>query len=307
MKALVTGSEGFAGSHLVRSLEADGHEVIRFDLARDDDITDWKQVGFTVRSERPDLVFHLAAIARPAEALASPAEAVRVNTEGALALLYAVRQHVPAAKVLLAGSSDEYGYAGRDPDEILTEQSACFPDGPYGASKLAATALGMAYAKSYGLSVVVTRAWMHTGPGSPLSSAVSSFARKIVLAERGEADSIPHGDLSREVDLSDVRDIVRAYRLAIGCEPGIYNACSEHGRSLRSVMGMLLSLSETRVPLARDPAFGSGSTPRGPSASAARLHGATGWKPEIPLSQTLGDLLTYWRERLATANLKDAC
>ena len=307
MIALVTGSEGFAGSHLVRSLEQDGHEVIRFDRILDEDITDWKQVRYAVRSSAPSAIFHLAAMARPAEALASPSEAAAVNIDGTHALLSAVRHNCPDAKVLLAGSSDEYGTHGRGSGETLTEESACFPDGPYGATKLAATALGMAYAKAYGLHVVVTRAWMHTGPGSPESSAVSSFARKIVLAERGDADSVPHGDLSRQVDLSDMRDIVRAYRLAVDCEPGIYNVCSEQNRSLRSVLGMLLSLSETRVPLVRDPVFGSGSTPPGPSASAAKLHAATGWKPEIPLSQTLGDLLGYWRERLAAPDPKDAC
>ena len=308
MIALVTGSGGFGGAHLVRSLRADGHEVAGFDLATDgEDIADHKQVRFAVRSVSPDLVFHLAAVARPAEALADPALAAEVNITGTLNVLQAVRDYAPHAKVLLAGSSDEYGHAGRDHDEVLTEESACFPDGPYGAVKLAATALGMAYAKSYGLHVVVTRAWMHTGPDSPESSAVSSFARKIVLAERGEADTVPHGDLTRQVDLSDVRDVVRAYRLAADCEPGIYNVCSEHQRSLRSVLGTLMSLSGTKVPLARDPAFGSGSTPPGPSASAAKLRAAAGWKPGIPLSRTLGDLLGYWRERLAVTNAKDAC
>ena len=298
MRVLVTGHAGFAGSHLARSLRADGREVAGFDIEAGDDIRDRDRVRSAVRSARPDQVFHLAAVARPAEALKNPFKAAETNAAGALNLLGAFREHAPDARVLLAGSSDEYGHAGRVPDDVLTEESAALPDGPYAASKLAATALGLAYARSYGLRVVITRACWHTGPGSPAGSAVSDFARKIVAVERGEAGKVTHGDLSRRIDLTDVRDTMRAYRLAIDCEPGIYNVCSERQVTLASVMKMLVSLSEAQgVPLERDPAFGTASAIPGPSYSAAKLHRATGWKPEIPLSQTLGDLLDYWRAR----------
>lgn len=296
MRVLITGNQGMAGTWLRRSLEADGHRVFGFDLLTGGDVTDYGELLDAVTTVTPHQVFHLAAVARPAQALVSPRYAAEVNITGTLNVLEAIRSHAPDAHVLIAGSSDEYGNDARDPCEVLTEESVCRPSSPYGASKLAATALAMAYAKSYRLNVVVTRAWMHTGPHSPATAVLSAFAQRIVAVERGGADHVPHGDLSGRLDISDVRDVVRAYRLAIGLEPGIYNVCREELVPLGFCMTTLTCSSPVSVVLKEDPSLGahkkSGHVPQ---ASCAKLRAATGWKPEVPLATTLSDLLDYWR------------
>lgn len=298
MRALITGISGFAGSALARSLKADGHAVAGFDLALGDDIRDYEQVLGAVARFEPDQVFHLAAVAHPAEAKADPRRAVAVNVTGTANVLEAVRVTGSDARVLISGSSDEYGNEGRAPDEILTEESACHPDSPYGTAKLAGSALGMAYARSFGLHVVVARAFMHVGAGKRGTTAVSAFARRIVAVERGEADHVLHGNLSPRYDIVDVADVVRAYRMAATCAPGVYNVCRGEMFSLRTVMDHLLAMSVTRpVALKEDPRFGLRPGVLYPAASAAKLGEACGWEPEIPLEATLRGLLDHWRSR----------
>jgi GDP-4-dehydro-6-deoxy-D-mannose reductase len=294
MRILVTGSEGFAGTHLVKALEADGHEVSRFDLRRGDDIRDYERIRTATEAASPDEIYHLAALAWPAESLWDPRRAVDVNTTGTLNLLEAVRCAAPGARVLLAGTSEEYGYEGH---ERLAEDSPCRPTTPYGVSKLAATTMGMVYARRHGLHVVATRAFNHTGWGRQAVNAESAFARRIVAAERGEAGHVPHGDLSAVRDFTAVTDVIAAYRLAITLEPGIFNVCSGRPVSLREVMGILTGLSVLDyVPLKEDPSLGRRDRGRFPQASAARLR-AAGWEPAVPLESALADVLAYWRSR----------
>lgn len=295
MRVLITGSAGFAGGYLWRSLEADGHTVTGYNRADDEDVRDRKQIRYEMRQTEPDLIFHLAAVSDPDEARADPLWAVEVNCTGTANVLDAARRHAPHAKILIAGSSDEYGATDREPGEILTESSPCSPDGPYGASKLAATVLAGCYVRSYGLHVVVTRAFMHTGPGRRSSSVISGLAKQVVAVERGEAEHVEHGDLSARHDITDVRDMAQAYRVAIRQPPGIYNACSGALTSVRAVLAMLTSLSVLDdVPLRQNPAIES--RPGLPVASCVPLT-AAGWKPQFPLSTTLGGLLAYWRSQ----------
>lgn len=303
MRILVTGSDGFAGSVLTASLMRDGHYVRGFDLRAGDDLRDYEQVLSAVAGYEPDEVYHLAAVAHPPEAKADPRRAVAINVMGTANLLEAVRVSGCDCRVLVAGSSDEYGCAGREPGEVLTEASACRPDTPYGASKLAATSLAMSYASAFGLPVVACRPVMHVGPGKRATTAVSAFARRIVAAERGEADHVAHGDLSPLYDILDVADVVAAYRLAIRCEPGVYNVCRGYLVSLREVMYILLSLSPATTPdghavrLREDPRFGVRHAAPYPQMSAAKIEVATGWAPEVDLSDSLGGLLDWWRSR----------
>ena len=297
MRCLVTGSAGFVGKHLTAALQAGRHTVTGFDLRHGDDIRDYEQIRTAVEAFEPDRVFHLAAAAWPGESLADPQRHLDVNATGTLNLLRAVRAAGSDARVLLAGTSEEYGYEGHPDGCVITEDSPCRPTTPYGASKLAASTMGMVYARRFGLHVAVTRAWNHTGPGRQAVNAESAFARRIVAVERGEADSIPHGDLSSLRNFTDVRDVIAAYRIAIEQPPGIYNVASESTLSLRDVMNLLLSMS--RVPAAPlKEAAGLGRADRGtfPGVSAEKLRTA-GWVPEIPLAGTFADLLDYWRSR----------
>ncbi len=298
MRALVTGSAGFAGRHLATSLAGDGIEVTGFDIREGCDVRDYEALRAAMDACEPDLVFHLAAMSWPGESLTDPYRCADVNVMGTLNVLEAVRHSGSHARVLLAGTSEEYGYEGREPGTVLDESAACFPTTPYGASKLAASSLGAVYARRYGLPVVVTRAFNHTGRGRQAVNAESAFARRIVAVERGEADHVPHGDLSAVRDFSDVRDVVAAYRLAIMAAPGIYNVCSGRPVSLREVMDTLAYLSTaTGLVLKEDPALVRRDQGPFPAPSAARLRDATGWAPQIPLAETLAEVLDYWRSR----------
>lgn len=297
MRYLVTGHAGFAGTWLCRALREDGHEVTGFDLRNGQDIRNYERLRGAVEKAEPDRVIHLAAATWPSESLTDPQRHLDVNATGTLNLLRAVRAAGCEARVLLAGTSEEYGYEGHADGAALTEETACHPTTPYGVSKLAATTMGMVFARRHGLHVVATRAFNHTGPGRQAASAESAFARRIVAAERGQADCVTHGDLSSVRNFSDVRDVVAAYRVAIEQPAGIYNVCSEETVSLRQVMGMLLHMST--VPgavLKQAPGLGSADHGIFPAPSAAKLR-AAGWVPRIPLETTLADLLDYWRSR----------
>jgi GDP-4-dehydro-6-deoxy-D-mannose reductase len=303
VRALITGGAGFVGRILSRQLTMAGDAVYEYDVSEGDDVLDADRVADTVRSFEPDQVFHLAAISWPGESLADPGHTVDVNVRGTLNVLEAMRVTGSRARLLIAGTSEEYGYGERAGTNEITERTACAPTTVYGCSKLAATAMGQVYAQRYGLQVYGTRAWNHTGPGRQTVNAESAFARRIVAVERGQADHVPHGDLLAVRNWTDARDVVRAYRLlldpATGAAPGIYNVCSDENTVMARILGDLIRLS-------RDPGMETREDPSlvfpapwglWPEPSAAKLHAATGWAPEIPLEQTLSELLDYWRNR----------
>lgn len=297
MRTLVTGSEGFAGQHLVKALLADGHQVRRFDLRLVDDARDYERVRDAVEDAEPDWVFHLAAVAWPGESLMDPRRTLDVNVTGALNVLEAVRATGSHARVLLAGTSEEYGYEGREPGERLTEDSVCRPTTPYGVSKLAASTLGMVYARRFGMNVVATRAFNHTGWGRQAVNAESAFARRIVAVERGEADHVAHGDLSSVRNFTSVHDVVAAYQMAVTLEPGIYNICSTYTVPLRAVMDILTGLSTVAsVPLKQDPGLGRVDRGTFPEPRCGPLR-AAGWEPRVSLEAALAEVLEYWRSQ----------
>lgn len=295
MRALVTGATGFVGPYLTAELLQRGHGVSEF--PRGADIRDYHAVRDAVMGAEPDLVFHLAAMAWPRESLTDPRRTVDVNVTGALNVLEAVRHTGSHARVLMAGTSEEYGYENRAEGEVLTEESVCRPSTPYGVSKLAATTLAMTYVRHQGLPVVVARPWNHTGPGRQAVNAESAFARRIVAVERGEADHVTHGDLSAMRNFTDVRDVVNAYLDAVMCEPGIYNVCSDRTVPMSEIMAILCRTAGSHVIAKPDPRLGRAEHGPFPAPSSAKLRAATGWRPVIPLEQTLRDLLDYWRAR----------
>jgi GDP-4-dehydro-6-deoxy-D-mannose reductase len=282
VRALITGARGFTGSHLSAVLAADGHEV----TGLTGDVRTWGHVSCAVSGSRPEAIFHLAAVASPAAARTDPRRAMDVATTGTLNVLEAARRHAPDARILIAGSSDEYG---PPPGTVLTEDSPCRPDGPYGAAKLAASALGMAWAGAHGLHVTVTRAWMHSGPGQARMTVISGLARQAASGQK--VISCP--DLSQRYDITDVRDVVRAYRAAVVLGgPGTWNVCSGRLVTLGDVLAILLRLAGREDATVQE---NRGTRRDMAPGSAAKLRAATGWEPRIPLEQTLGDLLAWWR------------
>jgi len=294
MRALVTGGDGFVGQHLVRHLQADTIDCTVFDARRGDDIRDYEQVRAAVERVEPDYVFHLAAQADVPEGALDPRRAFSVNVTGTLNLLEALRNTNCHARVHLAGSAAEYGEI--DVNTLVTEEMPAFPVEPYGVSKLAATHLGLVYAQRHSMNIVVTRAYNHTGPGRPSRYVDAAFARRIVDVERGRAEAVYHGDLSAVRNFTDVRDVVRAYRLVVDTEPGVYNVCSGQNVAVRALLDMLVGNARVPVLTKLNPSLSGPARRDGFRApSGVKLEAATGWIPSISMDQTMRDLLDWWR------------
>jgi GDP-4-dehydro-6-deoxy-D-mannose reductase len=299
MRVLISGAGGFVGPHLRKLLENQGHLVMGCTLAGCD-VRDFEQVRHMISEFQPDKIFHLAAVSWPGESLRNPRRVFEVNTGGTLNVLEAVRTTGSHAKVLITGTSEEYGYERPDPNEIITETSVCLPTTPYGAAKLGATAAGQAYARRYGMHVVCTRAWNHTGWGRQAVNAESSFARRIVAVEQGQTRFVSHGDLSACRNFTSVRDVVKAYSLVIDADPGIYNVCSDYNMPMSEIMAKLMALSRldvNEIYLKEDPNLVHRDHTVWPVPSYDKITMATGWVPETSLNSMLSDVMSYWRHQ----------
>jgi len=298
VRAFVTGSHGFVGNWLCRHLRASGDEVITAPAGLE--ITDADAVRQIVTEARPDAVYHLAAFTHVGKSWTAPREVMRVNVLGTLEVLEAARVCEPAPSVLLVGSAEVYGVV--KPDQLpLTEDAPLLPVTPYAASKVAAEFLGLQAHLGRGLPVVRVRAFNHVGPGQGESFVVSALARRIVTAQQTGAATLAVGNLSPRRDFTDVRDVVRAYRLLIERgQPGeVYNVCSGTDVAIQTLAQRLLDLAGARLELVPDPELERPVDVPVLRGDPSRLRAATGWEPEISLDETLRSVLDAWRENLA--------
>lgn len=273
-----------------------GHSVRGLDLRNGMDIRDYETVRTVVEEFVPDYVYHLAAQTWPRESITDPRRSIDVNIVGTQNLLEALRHSGSQAKILLAGTSEEYGYGTQERDVDVVETAACWPTTPYGVSKLAQTHLGLSYGRQYGLNVMVTRAYNHTGAGQPAIYAVPSFAKRVVAVEKGGLPSVKHGDLSAMRNYTDVRDVVKAYQLAIEYSGEVFNVCSDRTVSMDWILQRLVNCSDRSILAEKDPSLHWGtSNEYYPKPSYAKLQAFTGWTPRIPLEETLEDVVNYWR------------
>lgn len=300
-RALVTGASGFVGRHLEAHLLACGDEVIGVDRATDGlDITDAGAVAEVVAQVKPEVIYHLAGWADVGGSWRAPVEAFRTNAEGTLNVLSAATD-AGVERVVAVSSADVYGIVS--PEELpLTEDSPLRPASPYAASKVAADYLGLQAWLGRGLPVLRVRAFNHLGPGQTDKFVAPALASRIARAERDGGEVITVGDLSARRDFTDVRDVVRAYRLLAehGAPGEVYNVCSGVDLAVQELADQLLA--EARVPLRFevDPELLRPVELPVLRGSHDRLTAATGWLPEIPMSRTLSDLLEDWRARVAT-------
>ncbi len=302
-KVLITGASGFVGGHLTAHLEACGDEVVGVDRIPDGiDITDAEAIRKVIADVAPRAIYHLAGWADVGGSWKAPVEAFRVNAEGTLNVLSAAAE-VGVERVLAVSSADVYGKV--DPSELpLTEDSPLRPASPYAASKVAADYLGLQAWLGNGLPVLRVRAFNHLGPGQTDKFVAPAIASRIARAELGGgATVLPIGDLSARRDFTDVRDVVRAYRLLMEHgEPGeVYNVCSGVDLAVQDLADQLVAQSTVPLRLEVDPSLLRPVELPVLRGSHERLTAATGWEPQISIEQTLTDLLQDWRTRLAQA------
>jgi GDP-4-dehydro-6-deoxy-D-mannose reductase len=300
MKVAVTGARGFVGPHLVEHLEACGDDVLSLDRHGPDsfDVTDPEAVHSRLTDARPEVVYHLAALSHVGESWKSPAESFRVNAEGTLNILRACTE-LGTSRVVVVLSSEEYGRV-EEADLPLTEESPLRPVTPYGAAKAAADMLALQSFLGDGLGVIRVRPFSHTGPGQSSRFVVPALAARIARAERDEIREIPVGSLDAVRDLTDVRDVVRAYRLVArrGAPGAVYNVCSGTGVSVKEIADRLLARATRRIELVTDPELVRPVEVPRLVGSNRLLRDVTGWKPEISLDQTLADVLQDARDSL---------
>ncbi len=296
MRALVTGGKGFVGTWLSAHLRSQGDDVTAVD--HEVDVTDSRAVRAAVSDAAPDAIYHLAALTHVGRSWDDPDTVFRVNALGTLHVLEAARMCDPMPKVLLISSAEVYG-AVAEADLPVTEDAALAPVTPYAASKVAAEFLGVQAHLAHGLPVVRARPFNHVGPGQAPGFVVPSLAQRIVEARNTGKTTVGVGNLSAQRDLTDVRDVVRAYRLLVerGEPGGTYNVCTGVARSIRSVAERLLELAGSELELVPDPELVRPVDVPVVCGDPAKLHANTGWTPEIALDETLSDVLDEWSAR----------
>jgi GDP-4-dehydro-6-deoxy-D-mannose reductase len=296
-RALITGASGFAGRHLAAACSADGDEVIPAPPSREVDLRDPEAARGVVATARPDVVYHLAAQAHVGRSWEDPLGTLTGNLTMTLNVLEAVKSDAPEAVVVLVCSSEEYG----PPDSVPTrEEAALRPANPYAVSKASCDLLGGLYASAHGLRIVRARAFNHSGPGQEPVYAIANFARQV--AEGLDAGDDPvrviTGNPDSRRDYTDVRDVVRGYRLlAAHAEPGVFNVCSGVSHSARDLIAAFGRVVGTEVVYQVDPARVRPHEVMEVRGSYERMRAATGWEPEIPLERTLADSVEFWRTR----------
>ncbi|MGH2794534.1 MAG: GDP-mannose 4,6-dehydratase, partial [Actinomycetota bacterium] len=245
-------------------------------------------------------IFHLAAQSFVAASWSAPAETLTTNVQCQVHLLEAVREANLDARIQVAGSSEEYGKVSED-ELPIRETNALRPMSPYAVSKVAQDLMGFQYNQSYGTWIVRTRAFNHEGPRRGEVFVTSSFAKQIALAEAGRGEPVLNvGNLEAQRDFTDVRDVVKAYWLALEkCEPGeVYNIGSGRAWKISDVAEMLIGMAKVPIEIRQDPSRMRPSDVLVLQADTTRFRETTGWEPTIPFEQTLWDTLEYWRDRV---------
>ncbi len=306
MKALVTGAEGFVGPYLLSFLQEQGLEVFGtyFEGQKTDknfynlDVTNKKSVNDIITQIKPDFLFHLAGFSSVKQSFENPELCKRINVEGTRNILDAVLNNKLKTKILIVSSAEVYGKPKFTP---ITEEHPLSANSPYGESRIMQEKLCGEYVKN-GLFIVISRSFNHTGPGQPDIFVIPSFAKQIALIEKGKQESIKVGDLDVIRDFSDVRDVVRAYYLALTknkkCD--VYNISSGKGYTLKELLDKMIVLSKSKIKIEKDKERIRKSEIPSLIGDNSKFSKATGWKQEIDIEKTLNDTLGYYRENART-------
>lgn len=297
MRTLVTGSEGFVARHLIRHLELSGDVVVGVDRAVVD-VTDLDETRRIVAEVEPEVIYHLAALTHVGDSWADPVEYTRVNVLGTKYVLDAAREAAPEATVILVSSADVYGVV-REVDLPIDEDFRVAPANPYASSKVEAERLAHDAVRQLHQNVVVARPFNHVGPGQSTRFVIPALVSRLLGALRDGSSTIAVGDLSTRRDFTDVRDVVRAYRLLAqyGVSGEVYNIASGRDVRLEDIARQLVQELAPQVTLVRDESLIRPVEIPVMRGSFTRLHEATGWEPAIGLDQSLRDVVEDLRSR----------
>jgi len=278
---------------LVEHLRASGDEVTIAE--RDLDVTDPDAVGRALTEAKPDAVYHLAAQSSVGSSWSNVARTFEVNATGTLHVLQAVQACQPRPRVLLVSSAEVYGAVA--PTELPVTEAAPFrPVTPYAASKAAAELVGLQAHLGAGVEVIRARPFNHTGPGQRPEFVVPSLARQVVDAVRTGATALRGGNIEVRRDVTDVRDVVRAYRLLISCGvPGeVYNVCTGRSVAIEELARRLAALAGVDLRLEVDAGLARQVDVPEMRGDPSRLKTVTGWQPEVDLDRMLAGVLAAW-------------
>ena len=318
MRALITGMTGFAGSHLAEYLLAEHPDVEVYGTHRwrsrmenvehlrskvkllEADLRDYTSMHAALERSRPDVIFHLAAQSFVPSSWTAPNDTLTTNVSGQTNLFEAVRALRLDPVIQIACSSEQYGLVlpGETP---IKETNPLRPLSPYAVSKVAQDYLGYQYFQSYGLKVVRTRGFNHTGPRRGHPFVTSNFCSQVAAIEMGLQEPVIRvGNIDAIRDFTDVSDMVRAYWLAVTkAKPGeVYNIATGNGIVIREMLERLIALANVEVKIETDPERLRPSDVEVLIGDASKFKADTGWEPRIPFDQTLRDLLDYWRNTL---------
>ena len=312
MKALITGISGFAGSYLAefllrKKLEVAGTVLNKAEFSSsyknqikilEGNLLDASFIHHAIKNIKPDLIFHLASFTSPAESFSIPYETITNNIGITVNLLEALK--TTNAKVLIIGSADEYGIVKSDENPVR-EDNPLRPTNPYAVSKIAQDFLGLQYYLSNKMNIVRVRPGNHIGPGQRPDFVVSAFARQIALVEAGKQNPvIKVGNLESERDFTDVRDIVRAYLLAVlkGSSGDVYNVGSGKSVKISKILESLIKLSTSKLKVEQDSSRKRIIDVPKIVLDYSKFNKISKWKPEIKLNQSLQDILDYWRKHV---------
>ena len=296
MKALVTGADGFVGRHLLEHLRSCGDDAVGVD--RECDVTDIDSVTDVVREVLPNTIYHLAALTAVGASWSDPIEYTRVNVLGTQNVLDAAHEVAPASHVVIVSSADVYGVV-RPEDLPLVETFRVAPANPYASSKVEAERVAFTAVREHPQRVVIARPFNHLGPGQSVDFVVPAIVDRLLQAVDDGEDEIVVGDLSTRRDFTDVRDVVRAYRLLAerASVVEVYNIASGIDVGLFDIAQRLVAAIAPHVRLVTDESLIRPVEIPVSRGSYEKLHSATNWRPEISLDTTLYDVIEEMRHR----------
>ncbi|MCX5727106.1 MAG: GDP-mannose 4,6-dehydratase [Candidatus Saganbacteria bacterium] len=314
MKALITGINGFVGSHLAEHLLDEGYSVSgtvlpgttlenikgienKVDLIYSN-ICDFSSIREAISQSNPDQIYHLAAMASVADSFRNPISTFEVNVSGTINLLEAIRYHKLDPVILLVGSAEIYGVVPEDKLPIREDYSLQ-PVNPYAVSKAAVDMMGFQYFKSYGMKIIRTRSFNHAGPRQLDGFVVPAFAKQIAEIEKGKQEpALKVGNLEAKRDFTDVRDVVRAYKLLVekGRAGEAYNVCSGRVYSIRELLETLIRLSSKMIEIKLDKERSRPSDIKIIYGDNSKIKNKCNWQAITKMEDTLKNTLEWWRE-----------